>query len=1274
MADDFETSRGFGVNEHETIAEPEVAPASPPETAPADSPASPAWGAQFRALTRASIQQLADSPAIFQRGERYLRLGTIRNFTAQPGQVSATIHGSYGDYAIIIAEEAHGLHMSCSCPYDGVVCKHMVAVLLRFVEDGVAQAPATPAATAGPVLLPKELTLEEIERMMAELRAKRQHPHTPGPVVAQPPPRPVPPPVPVAIPALLDVLRSGSLAPVFARSRYGTEKWGRALQADGRVTVQYVDQESAALDVHGVDNAHYQVSVSSKTGTLAGMQFACTCKVNRSNPYERCEHIAAAVYALRQQATSRQGATLQRQVQAAARWESTLADVLAGTKAPKKSAASRSILLFSLQEQYAGSWKLTPYTMPTALLDAAILDDRAAVQAAICRMEKQYQMKEMTYYGQPPVNPLYGSPALSSMARMVALANYHQSGNPLAFALPHLTEALLFRGNTDYYGNPFREPIRLDATPRPLQLTVEPVDAGTRLLPAFPDDDGQGIFLPDTTEIVNADPLWVLTGDRLLRIEGDGDLLRGLLDSRDIIIPPAEKKTFVTRYLPKLLHHATLADDALGAREALDVPPIARVYLSEEDETIVADLAFAYDAYEVPLETLWPETAMQYDEERELLIAIRRHREAEEAAWRAMSGFGLKREDNRFVLKQKVTPIDFLLRHVPQLQAAGYEVFGEEALKSARVNRHAPKLRMTVSSGIDWFDVLAVVSYGDLDVEMSEIRKAIKQRQGYVKLPDGSLGVLPEELVTQYRSLFALGQDTEQGVRLSKTQAMLLEFTLQGMDATVDAEYTRRVAQLRNFTQIEPRQLPAQFRGELRHYQRAGFDWLHFLHDYGFGGCLADDMGIGKTVQALVFLQSLYAAGHATAASLIVMPRSLLENWAREAARFTPDLKVLIHADGDRSGEASAFDGYHLVLTTYGVMLRDLEMFKHYRFEYLVLDEAQAIKNPAAQCARAARLLQGEHRLALTGTPVENSTEELWSLFAFLNPGQLGSQETFREQFAAPIQRNLDEGAAQALRALVHPFILRRTKEQVTPELPPRTERLIYCEMSPAQRKLYLRTRDRYRAELLGLIDQGGMQTARFKVLEGLLRLRQLANDPRLIDKTYKGTSSKFEAILESLETLREEGHQALVFSQFTSMLALLRDALDTRQWPYLYLDGQTQHRQELVDRFQTDDTIPFFLISLKAGGLGLNLTAADYVIHIDPWWNPAVERQATDRTHRIGQHRPVMVYKFIAEETVEEKILQLQEKKQALVDQLITTDGGLMKSLTRDDVAALFT
>jgi non-specific serine/threonine protein kinase len=433
-------------------------------------------------------------------------------------------------------------------------------------------------------------------------------------------------------------------------------------------------------------------------------------------------------------------------------------------------------------------------------------------------------------------------------------------------------------------------------------------------------------------------------------------------------------------------------------------------------------------------------------------------------------------------------------------------------------------------------------------------------------------------------------------------------------------------------------------------------------------------MGTGKTIQTLAFLQALHEQQPRPPASLIVMPRSLLFNWQREAEQFTPGLRVAIHADQGRASEAQAFDDHDLILTTYGVMLRDIDMLRKYRFTTAILDESQAIKNPLAETSRAARLLQAEQRLALTGTPVENTTLELWSQFAYLNPGLLGNLDYFREEFASPIERKGDEGASQFLRKMVFPFILRRTKDQVALDLPPRSEEILITEMEPAQRKLYIKTRDYYRAMLLGMIDDEGMDDARMKILEGLLRLRQICNHPRLVDAKARGGSGKFELLLETLDTLRAEGHKALIFSQFVQMLAIIREALDERGVPYAYLDGSTRKRKAEVDRFQESPELPFFLISLKAGGVGLNLTAADYVIHVDPWWNPAVEMQATDRTHRIGQTRPVFVYKLITKDTVEEKILKLQDQKRALVAQLISAEGGVFKSLTRDDVEVLFT
>jgi non-specific serine/threonine protein kinase len=337
------------------------------------------------------------------------------------------------------------------------------------------------------------------------------------------------------------------------------------------------------------------------------------------------------------------------------------------------------------------------------------------------------------------------------------------------------------------------------------------------------------------------------------------------------------------------------------------------------------------------------------------------------------------------------------------------------------------------------------------------------------------------------------------------------------------------------------------------------------------------------------------------------------------------------------------------------------------------LDESQNIKNPLAQSSKAARLINAKHRLVLTGTPVENNTFDLWSQFAFLNPGLLGSMDYFKREFVTPIESRASEETAQLLRRLIYPFVLRRTKDQVAPELPARTERVLYTDLESPQRKLYNTTRDYYRGLLMGVIDERGIDNARMQILEGLLRLRQICIHPQLVQPGYRGGSAKFELLLESLETLRAEGHKALVYSQFVQTLHLLQKELDARQILYTYLDGKTGDRQKQVDIFQNDPGIPFFLISLKAGGVGLNLTAADYVIHVDPWWNPAVEMQAADRAHRIGQEKPVFVYKIIARNSVEEKILQLQERKRDLVGRLISTEGSFFKSITKEDVQGLF-
>ena len=406
---------------------------------------------------------------------------------------------------------------------------------------------------------------------------------------------------------------------------------------------------------------------------------------------------------------------------------------------------------------------------------------------------------------------------------------------------------------------------------------------------------------------------------------------------------------------------------------------------------------------------------------------------------------------------------------------------------------------------------------------------------------------------------------------------------------------------------------------------------------------------------------------------MIICPTSVIFNWIEEIARFTPELRVLNQTGIDRNRTSDHYKNYDIILTSYGTMRRDIVFLKDVQFNYVILDESQNIKNPVSLTAKSARLLRAKHRLALTGTPIENNTIELWSLFAFLNPGLLGNLTYFKGAFAKPIERDGDQPTAEILKKMIFPFLLRRTKDAVAKELPPKVENIIYCEMTPSHQKLYNQWRDFYRAAILKQISDVGLNKSRMNVLEGLVKLRQVACHPLLVEKWFPDKVAKYEKLLEYFDQLAAEGHKVLLFSQFVKMLTIIRKHLDSAEISYAYLDGRTRNRKECVDRFQEDDECKIFLISLKAGGTGINLTAADYVIHYDPWWNPAVEAQATDRSHRIGQDKHVFVYKMITKGTVEEKIVKLQERKKELVSNIITTESGLFKRLTVTEIEELF-
>ena len=656
---------------------------------------------------------------------------------------------------------------------------------------------------------------------------------------------------------------------------------------------------------------------------------------------------------------------------------------------------------------------------------------------------------------------------------------------------------------------------------------------------------------------------------------------------------------------------------------------------------------------------------------------LRRDPEVERAAAARLFELGVRKPSD-YTSAMTGTTMDLSPRWLPRvvttLLQEGWHVEAE-----GRRYRRAGAFHIEVASGIDWFELHGTVDFDGAAANLPELLAALRRGESTVRLGDGTYGVLPEEWLRRYAPLAGLGTARGAELRFTRAQVGLLDVLIAAQpEVNVDETFARSREELRRFEGIEPAPAPAGFVGELRPYQRHGLGWLYFLERFGFGGCLADDMGLGKTIMVLALLEERRQRRAQTppspdrpGPSLAVVPRSLVFNWKQEAARFTPKLRILDHTGGDRLAPGEHFDEYDLVITTYGTLRRDAAELAETRLDYAILDEAQAIKNAGTDSAKAARLLCADHRLALSGTPVENHLGELWSLFEFLNPGMLGTAAAFQTEGAG--LRNPDAATRRQLARALRPFILRRTKEQVARDLPPKLEQTLTCELEPTQRALYEELRRHYRQSLLGRLEREGLERIKIHVLEALLRLRQAACHPGLIDpKRVAEGSAKLDALLPQLAEVVDEGHKALVFSQFVSLLSIVRDRLQREGITYEYLDGQTRDRAARVERFQTDGRCPLFLISLRAGGLGLNLTAADYVFLLDPWWNPAVEAQAIDRTHRIGQTRQVFAYRLIARDTVEEKILELQRHKRELADAIVGGDGSPLRSLTREDLELL--
>lgn len=588
------------------------------------------------------------------------------------------------------------------------------------------------------------------------------------------------------------------------------------------------------------------------------------------------------------------------------------------------------------------------------------------------------------------------------------------------------------------------------------------------------------------------------------------------------------------------------------------------------------------------------------------------------------------------------------------------------------------RLVLRLNSDINWFEIEPRYRENGKDYPLEIDPEYF--RYGFVKTDDGFHMLTPHD-IELIKQLMDCGLMRNHKAAVSKKDliSLFLLFDMAGSDAIEgdvdEATALRHVYEkLQSVSSLPDYPLPEGFHGELRPYQKIGYNWLHFMREHSLGACLADDMGLGKTIQTLALLQSLKSQGRLRT-SLIVVPLTTMSNWLNEIQRFTPHIKALAHHGPRRDKEGARFGDYDIILTSYQTLQRDAQLFSDYEFYYIILDEAQHIKNSLSLTFKMVKTLQSEYRLSLSGTPIENSTFELWSHMEFLNPGILGKRDDFKRRYSIPIEKHENAEAARLLRRRVSPFILRRTKEEVAKDLPQKEVITIYVDMTDKQRELYDVWLRIFRSEIENTLEKDIPQEVALRFFRALQRLRQLCIFPELFKKEYaKAGSGKFEQLKDMIDELMAEKHKVICYSQFTQVLAILRRYFDQKGIAYLYLDGKTKDRESPIRRFQEDDSVSLFLISLKAGGLGINLTAADYVILFDPWWNPAVESQAIDRAHRIGRRDKVIAYRLITKHSIEEKIEILQNLKKRIAGDIIPDEKSFFKALTPDEIRSLLT
>jgi non-specific serine/threonine protein kinase len=792
--------------------------------------------------------------------------------------------------------------------------------------------------------------------------------------------------------------------------------------------------------------------------------------------------------------------------------------------------------------------------------------------------------------------------------------------------------------------------------------------------------DGETTIPLKQCTVITNNPCWLYNGHKVMEIDIIGLSVQDLIsiNNESPHVPFEDVAAFLESVFSVMFHCniEPVFEPEIIEERVYDVVP--RLYLSEKESKLLVTPRIAYNGFElngvIISDSIYiPEISQINGETTVKIIKTPRDFGKEATYFERLEEANLSYIERLNALTPEFDPMHWLTNVLPELVQEGYEVFGENELKKFSRPRALTSTKFTVSSSENWFNLEGELVFENISISLNEIRSVLNPGSRYIRLPGNKSGELSAEWLERLKKLLKLSDSEKEQTLVPKIAATVLEDLLAEADMVeVDEAFDSYASRLRSFDKIQPVTVPDGFLGTLRSYQLAGLSWLAFLQEFGYGGILADDMGLGKTVQVLALLQKMKQSLGREPRVLIVAPRSVIQNWQAEAAHFVPDLSVHVHHGSDRSLLMELLPKTGVVVTTYNTLRIDLHLFNEMEFDIAVLDESHTIRNPSAKISKAVRLIRADNRLCLTGTPVQNSTMDLWAQFHFLNPGLLGNITSFTQKWVNSIEKFRDADSEQMLQKMVAPFILRRTKQKVANDLPPLTSSLVYCEMEKKQLAVYEKYRKVYYSLINKTIDEKGLRKSRFSLLEGLTRLRQICCSPVLV-KAATTDSVKVARFLELAEELISEGHRALIFSQFVQFLKIIEKEVKKKKWSYEYLDGSTSNRQERVDHFQSDESVKLFLISLKAGGEGLNLTGADYVFIMDPWWNPAAERQAMDRTHRIGQKENVFVYRFICPETVEEKILRLQERKKVLSESLITAEAGIFKELSKEDLLSLF-